>query len=203
MICGREGRKETLYGSGKLLLHKIWILHRCKSFQNAPECPKCVMIVLSCKWSLTFHSMSCLLSLRVTVLWHYYVRDSTLESCDRHAQGHVLWVEFKFGAADGHYASHHRQSVRPRAAVLHVPLRHPAAILSPRVRVFRGFKRKDALLRPSIFLCCHSLPQLRAEEWEAMHDSADLLCAVHIWKTKPLISHIPVRVWLQLSTTTT
>lgn len=46
----------------------------CKSVQNAPECFKCVMIGLSCKWSLTFHYMSCLSSLMATAPRSCYIR---------------------------------------------------------------------------------------------------------------------------------
>lgn len=46
----------------------------CKSFQNGPECLKCLMIGLSCKWSLTFHYMSCLSSLMATAPPSYYIR---------------------------------------------------------------------------------------------------------------------------------
>lgn len=67
----------------------------CKSLQNAPECLKCVMIGLSCKWSLTFHYMSCLSSLMATAPWSYYIR--AIYSC-------LIWLAHsgnmreKFGA---------------------------------------------------------------------------------------------------------
>lgn len=46
----------------------------CKSFQ-IPQSLKCVMIGLSCKWSLTFHYVSCLSFLMATALWGHYIRD--------------------------------------------------------------------------------------------------------------------------------
>lgn len=52
----------------------FWICRKNPS-KNAPECLKCVMIGLSCKWSLTFHRTSCLSSLMATAPWNCYIRD--------------------------------------------------------------------------------------------------------------------------------
>lgn len=85
----------------KCLLHKIWILHHCKSFQNAPEGLKCVMIGLSCKWSLTFHSMSRLSSLMATAPQRCYVRDiHPGVAWLAHWEEHFLRAKFRFGAKD-------------------------------------------------------------------------------------------------------
>lgn len=159
--------------------------HICsKSFQNAPECLKCVMIGLSCKWSLTFHYMSCLSSLKATALRSYYISD--IYSC-------LIWLAHSGTCLEGevkvcgkglrvlritthllissqqplwHLSEGKRAliSLQPYAAWIYFLLRQMAAILSPSRRVYGWLKSKDALLRPSASLSCHSLSQLLAEE---------------------------------------
>lgn len=76
-------------------LHKPQILHRFKSFRNASEQLKCGTITVSLKWSLTFHSVSCLSLLMASASWSRYVRDSSSVLRTR-----LGGVSFKFAAKD-------------------------------------------------------------------------------------------------------
>ena len=126
IICCGHAEKSVHFhfvGSGKFVLHNIWLLNLPqKSFQNAPECLKWVMIGLSCKWSLTFHRTSCLSSLMATAPWNCYVRD--IYACPvwltrpgTCLEGEVkVWGRGPAGAAESLrnlriFASSHHQSV--------------------------------------------------------------------------------------------
>lgn len=81
LLCScRKKCAISLYG--KFLLHKIWAPYLLQI--PSKECLKCVMIGLSCKWSLTFHYTSCLSSLMATALQSYYIR--AIYSC-------LIWLE--------------------------------------------------------------------------------------------------------------
>lgn len=99
--CRKKKHPASHFRGEKCLLHNIWILHHCKSFQNAPEGLKYVMIGLGCKWSLTFHSMSRLSSLMATAPQSCYIRDiHPGVAWLAHWEEHILRAKFRFGAKD-------------------------------------------------------------------------------------------------------